>query len=140
MTASAAAADDVAQEAFERAFRRLATFDGRSAFRTWLSRIVINQAIDASRREQRLDSLPSENELPSEESDEPALGDPDLVEAVLALAPQRKAVIVLRYWIGHSPPEIADILGVPVGTVHSRLARGLADLRSQLEVADVSEH
>ena len=84
MTRSAADADDVAQDAFERAFRGLASFNGRSSFRTWLARIVLNQSVDFNRRKSRL--LPLDpTEMPSERHDEDALRDHDLIDAVLAL-------------------------------------------------------
>lgn len=137
VSGSAAAADDVAQDAFERAFRGLSSFNGRSSFRTWLSRIVLNQSIDLARRQSRLQPLELA-EMPSEEwSDDAAVRDRDLFDAVLALPPERRTAIVLRYWARHTPPEIAEILGVPLGTVHSRLARALAELRSRLEETDV---
>ena len=56
-------------------------------------------------------------------------GDRALLEAVARLNPQRRVVVVLRYGIGYSPAEIAALLELPVGTVHSRLARALEDLR-----------
>ncbi len=137
VTGSAAAADDVAQDAFERAFRGLAGFNGRSSFRTWLSRIVLNQSVDLARRQSRLQPL-EPDAMPSQEwSDEDAVRDRDLLDAVLSLPLERRTAIVLRYWARHTPPEIAEILGVPLGTIHSRLARALAELRSRLEEPDV---
>jgi RNA polymerase sigma-70 factor (ECF subfamily) len=137
VTGSAAAADDAAQEAFERAFRGLAGFNGRSSFRTWLSRIVLNQAIDLARRQSRLQAV-EPGETPSPEwSDEETVRDRDLLDAVLALPLERRTAIVLRYWARLTPPEIAEILGVPLGTVHSRLGRALAELRTRLEETDV---
>jgi RNA polymerase sigma-70 factor, ECF subfamily len=137
VTGSAAAADDIAQDSFERAFRSLASFNGRSSFRTWLSRIVLNQSIDFARRQSRLRPL-SPADTPSPEwSDEDAARDRDLLDAVLALPLERRTAIVLRYWARHTPPEIAAILGVPLGTVHSRLGRALAELRTRLEETDV---
>jgi RNA polymerase sigma-70 factor, ECF subfamily len=137
VTGSATAADDVAQDAFERAFRGLAGFNGRSSFRTWLSRIVLNQSADLGRRQSRLQPLESAETIVPEWSDDDAVRDRDLFDAVLALPVERRTVVVLRYWARHTPPEIAEILGVPLGTVHSRLARALAELRSRLEEADV---
>jgi RNA polymerase sigma-70 factor, ECF subfamily len=136
VTRSATAADDVAQDAFERAFRGLPSFNGRSSFRTWLSRIVVNQSIDHARRQSRVQSLELA-EVSSEWSDEVALRDRDLIDAVLALPLERRTVVALRYWARLLPPEIAEILNLPLGTVHSRLARALAELRSRLEETDV---
>jgi RNA polymerase sigma-70 factor (ECF subfamily) len=138
VTGNTVAADDVAQDAFERAFRGLAGFNGRSSFRTWLSRIVLNQSIDLARRESRLQQL-EPGETPSPEwRGEDTVRDPDLFDAVLALPLERRTAIVLRYWAQHTPTEIAEILGVPLGTVHSRLGRALAQLRSRLEETDVN--
>lgn len=136
MTASAAAADDVAQDAFERAYRGLARFNGRSSFGTWLSRIVLNRAIDVTRRQARMQPLDSAQAQSPTWSADDAVRDRDLFEAVLTLPLERRTVVALRYWAGHSPTEIADILGIPLGTVHSRLARALAELRSRLEETD----
>jgi RNA polymerase sigma-70 factor, ECF subfamily len=104
VTGSAAAADDVAQDSFERAFRGLADFNGRSSFRTWLSRIVLNQSIDFTRRQSRLRAL-EPDETPSPEwSDAEAVRDRDVLDAVLALPLERRTAIVLRYWARHTPP------------------------------------
>jgi RNA polymerase sigma-70 factor, ECF subfamily len=138
VTGNGPAADDVAQDAFERAFRGLAGFNGRSSFRTWLSRIVVNRAIDVARRQSRLQPV-EPSEMGVAWSDEDVARDRDLFDAVLALSIERRTVIVLRYWARHTPPEIADILGVPEGTVNSRLARALAELRSRLEESDDDE-
>jgi RNA polymerase sigma-70 factor, ECF subfamily len=137
VTGSAAAADDVAQDAFERAFRGLASFNGRSSFRTWLSRIVVNRAIDLARRESRFRPLEPVETPSAGWTHEDVVGDRDLFDAVLALPLERRTAVVLRYWACHTPPEIAEILGVPLGTVHSRLGRALAELRSRLEEPDV---
>jgi RNA polymerase sigma-70 factor (ECF subfamily) len=126
-------ADDVVQEAFERAFRSLRRFDGRSSFRTWLHRIVVNCSLDALRRMRH--AVPSEHVTSCfQEEDEET--DTELRSAIAALASERRTVIVLRYWLDLSPPDIAVVLAIPVGTVHSRLARALDDLRTTLEVED----
>ncbi len=137
VTGSSAAADDIAQDAFERAFRGLAGFNGRSSFRTWLSRIVLNRAVDVGRRQQRSHPLEVAETLLAPWSDDDVLRDRDLLDAVAALPPERRTVVALRYWAQHSPAEIAEILDLPLGTVHSRLGRALTELRSRLEVPDV---
>jgi RNA polymerase sigma-70 factor, ECF subfamily len=134
LTGRRALADDVAQDAFERAFAALARFDERRAFAPWLHRIVVNRALDLMRAERRLVGLDGAGELAACEVPEPL--DRELLAAVAALSVERRAVIVLRHLLGYAPPEIAELLGVPVGTVHSRLARALADLRAQLGVAN----
>lgn len=129
-------ADDIAADAFERAFAALGRFDERRPFVPWLHRIVVNRALDLLRAERRLvgGDPPSE---PIDSSRFNAEGDRALLEAVAALPLQRRVVVVLRYGIGMSPEEIAKVLDLPSGTVHSRLARALEQLREGLEVRDV---
>jgi RNA polymerase sigma-70 factor (ECF subfamily) len=130
----AAAAEDIAQEAFLSALRALDRFDRRRPFGPWLHRIVVNRAIDwsrarALRREvgEALDAEPARaSQLPNEPYSEP-------VSAALAsIPPEQRAVIVLRYLLEYTPGEIARILGAPRGTVNSRLRRGLDRLAEQL--------
>jgi RNA polymerase sigma-70 factor (ECF subfamily) len=136
ITGSEAAAEDVVQDAFERAFRTLARFDGRRPFGAWLHRIVVNRALTLLRDERRLEPLDGLAE--GEGVDDPqAGGDRALLARIAGLGPERRAVLILRYGLGHSVAEIAELIELPVGTVQSRLARALAELRSQLEVPDV---
>jgi RNA polymerase sigma-70 factor, ECF subfamily len=128
-------ADDVAQDAFERAFAALSRFDARRPFAPWLHRIVVNRCLDLLRSERRLVSNDAALER-LEWRDEP-LGDEALLAAVSELSLQRRVVIVLRYGLGYSPRAIADLLGLPTGTVNSRLARALDELRVSFEVSDV---
>jgi RNA polymerase sigma-70 factor (ECF subfamily) len=123
-----ATAEDIAQEAFLAAIRRLHTFDRRRPFGPWLHRIVVNRAIDWTRARQ----LRAEAEL----GDSPApewsaeLGD-ETMAALALLTPEHRAVIVLRHLLGSSPGEIAGLLDLPRGTVNSRLRRGLDALKDQ---------
>lgn len=128
-------ADDVAQDAFERAFAALARFDERRPFGPWLHRIVVNRCLDLLRTERRM--VAGDVELARIEWHDVASGDRDLLEAIAELSLQRRVVIVLRYGLGYTPTAIADLLDVPVGTVNSRLARALDDLRRRYEVNDV---
>jgi RNA polymerase sigma-70 factor (ECF subfamily) len=127
-------ADDVAQDAFERAFAALSRFDERRPFAPWLHRIVANRCLDLLRAERR---LAGDGELERLEARDPGGGDAELLEAVACLSLQRRVVVVLRYGLGYPPAAIASILDLPVGTVHSRLARALDDLRVAYEVNDV---
>ncbi|MDX6556737.1 MAG: hypothetical protein QOD86_2932 [Miltoncostaeaceae bacterium] len=133
VTGSAASADDVAQDAFERAFAGLAGFDARRPFAPWLHRIVVNRALDLLRRERRLVGLDALGEGPAGPDRGDEGGDPAALRALAALDPDRRAVVVLRYLLDYRPPEIAEMLGIPVGTVNSRLGRALAELRARLE-------
>ncbi len=123
-------ADDVTQDAFERAFRALHRYDGRAPFGAWIGRIGTNRALDVLREERRLRPL----EEAIEEWVEAPGSDPAVAAAVARLSPERRAVVVLRFWVDLTGPEIAEVLGIATGTVHSRLFRGLADLREALEV------
>jgi RNA polymerase sigma-70 factor, ECF subfamily len=125
----AAAAEDIAQEAFLAAIRALDTFDRRRPFGPWLHRIVVNRAIDWARAR----ALRAEAELGAEPAVEDVreLGD-ELVGLLAQLTPEHRAVIVLRHVLGYSPGEIAELLGLPRGTVNSRLRRGLDELKERL--------
>lgn len=127
-----ALADDMTQDAFERAFAALPEFNGRSSFGTWVQRIAINRTIDHLRREKRTNELPDDLEDPVEWA-AAIHADAHLVKAVARLSPERRAAIVLRYWLDYTPAEIAEALGLPPGTVASRLSRALDELRKALE-------
>jgi RNA polymerase sigma-70 factor (ECF subfamily) len=121
-----AAAEDIAQEAFLAAIRRLDRFDKARPFGPWLHRIVVNRAIDHVRARQ----LRGEVELGEALAPEHAADVSDTTVAALgALTPEHRAVIVLRHLLGYTPGEIAELLNLPRGTVNSRLRRGLDTLR-----------
>jgi RNA polymerase sigma-70 factor (ECF subfamily) len=103
-------ADDVAQDAFERAFAALSRFDERRPFAPWLHRIVANRCLDLLRAERR---LAGDAELERLEAREPGGGDAELLEAVAGLSLQRRVVVVLRYGLGYPPAAIASILDLP---------------------------
>jgi RNA polymerase sigma-70 factor (ECF subfamily) len=125
----AAAAEDIAQEAFLAAIRHLDRFDRRRPFGPWLHRIVVNRAIDFTRARR----LRAEVELGA---DVPAPPSPELDGSTFGriadLAPEHRAVIVLRYVLEYTPGEIAELLDLPRGTVNSRLRRGLDRLKEGL--------
>jgi RNA polymerase sigma-70 factor (ECF subfamily) len=125
----AAAAEDIAQEAFLAAVRNLDRFDRGRPFGPWLHRIVVNRAIDWT----RACRLRGEAELVDAEASEDAAPlDTSLLGALAALQPEHRAVIVLRHLLEYTPGEIAELLGLPRGTVNSRLRRGLDSLREHV--------
>ena len=125
----AAAAEDIAQESFLAALRALDRFDRRRPFGPWLHRIVVNRAIDWVRARQ----LRSEVELGEAFAPEQVHDVSDAtVEALAALTPEHRAVIVLRHLLEYTPGEIAALLELPRGTVNSRLRRGLDQLREDV--------
>ena len=121
----AAAAEDIAQEAFLAAIRNLDRFDRRRPFGPWLHRIVVNRAIDWTRARQ----LRAESELVEAPAPESEPLDGSLLAALAALPPDHRAVIVLRHLLEYTPGEISELLGLPRGTVNSRLRRGLDSLK-----------
>jgi RNA polymerase sigma-70 factor, ECF subfamily len=129
----AAAAEDVAQDAFLAAVGALDRFDRRRPFAPWLHRIVVNRALDWARSEalrRRVDPLASE---PEAGLAAPELGD-ELMAALRELPPEQRAVVVLRHLLEYTPGEIAAMLELPRGTVNSRLRRALDQLRGSIEV------
>jgi len=129
-----AAAEDIAQEAFVQAIRRLDRFDRRRRFAPWLGAIVANRAIDWARA--RAARRESGHDVPESVSDteEPAGSYSDEVLAALAaLTPEHRAVVVMRYVLEYTPGEIARALELPRGTVNSRLRRGLDALEATLQ-------
>jgi RNA polymerase sigma-70 factor (ECF subfamily) len=141
---------DLSQEVFLRVFRTIHTFRGQSALRTWIYRIVVNQARNRQRwwRRRRRSSQVSLDEHIRNHGEMPALqdGGPDRMlgrkelatriwSALDALPFDQKTAIVLREIDGLSYDEIAFSLGVAVGTVKSRLARARDALRTQLRDA-----
>jgi len=122
----AAAAEDVAQEAFLAAVRSLDRFDRRRPFGPWLHRIVVNRAIDHARARDVRREVPADAVAEAGASGAGSCGPSDeVVAALAALAPEQRAVIVMRHLLGFTPGEIARVLGLPRGTVNSRLRRGL---------------
>src|SRR5438552_13321746 len=124
----AAAAEDIAQEAFLAAVRALDRFDRRRPFGPWLHRIVVNRAIDWSRRRELRrevggDAL-AEQAAPAEK--------PHWTLDLSRLSADHRAVIVLRYLLEYTPGEIAELLELPRGTVNSRLRRALDALRETI--------
>src|SRR6266536_257896 len=129
-----AAAEDIAQESFLAAVRALDRFDRRRPFGPWLHRIVVNRAIDWSRartlrRESGEGALASVPAPPT--ADNPHAQ--SLAAALAELSPEHRAVIVLRHLLEYTPGEIAEALGLPRGTVNSRLRRGLDELAGKLD-------
>lgn len=127
-----AAAEDIAQEGFLAALRAFDRFDRRRPFGPWLHRIVVNRAIDHARSRGLRREVHGDGHEPEAPVDPPAAYSDEMLAALEALPPDRRAVIVLRYVLDFTPGEIARALDLPRGTVNSRLRRGLDSLRAQL--------
>jgi RNA polymerase sigma-70 factor (ECF subfamily) len=128
------AAEDIAQEGFVAAVRALERFDRRRPFGPWLRTIVARRAIDAARaRALRREVAPEAlDHLPGAES---SAGAPagDVLAAIAALPDDQRVVVVLRHLLELTPSEIAEVVGVPRGTVNSRLRRGLDVLSREVQ-------
>jgi len=140
-------AADAAQEAMILIVRGLAKFDGRSSFATWVYRIATNASLDELRRKRRrplvglgsgsadqdADDSPVDHADPDSGARIDGIGDRMLLDRALAtLAEDFRVPVVLRDVGCLDYGEIADVLGVPVGTVKSRIARGRAQLAASL--------
>jgi RNA polymerase sigma-70 factor, ECF subfamily len=124
--------DDVLQEAYARAFRALPRFRGRSGLATWLYRIVYNTCIDELRRSgaRKEISLEEWRERGGRRDDvEQRL---DLEAALASLSPELRAVVLLVDADELSYEEAAEVLGIPLGTVASRLSRARDTLKGAL--------
>jgi RNA polymerase sigma-70 factor (ECF subfamily) len=137
---------DVAQEAFVKAFRALPAFKGDSAFYTWLFRITMNVALDRKRqRATRAKSLGAEDVPPEEWERTATSTDPDpedvatgaerrerIRKGLDSLSEHHRAIIILSDIEGLQYREIAEVLGIPMGTVMSRLHHARKRLREVL--------
>ncbi|MFQ6102468.1 MAG: RNA polymerase sigma factor [Anaerolineae bacterium] len=136
MCGDANLAEDAAQETFIRAWRHLPDYRPRSPFRNWLYRIAANLALDSLRREKGtvdVDALPlAASDAGPEATVERKERGEQVRQAVLALPPASRSVLVLREYEGLSYREIAATLGIPMGTVMSRLNYARNRLRETL--------
>lgn len=129
-----ALAEDVAQDAFVRAYRALPGFRGESSLSTWFLRILINRAHSARRRSWLRRQLGWEDDASPAVT--PAPGDPGLrrriAVALALLSPMQRAAFALVHLEGESVATAAAVLGKPEGTVKSHLHRALQTLRREL--------
>jgi RNA polymerase sigma-70 factor (ECF subfamily) len=139
---------DIAQEVFLKAYQALPRFRGDSRFSTWIYRVCVNASLDHLRRKQKMASYSLDEPLSFKESPvtreiedesgsvEDSVETKSLGQAVLAvlrdLEPQHRVIILLSDVKGYSYQEIADILGLCMGTVKSRLHRSRNMVRKLL--------
>ena len=141
------AARDTAQEVFLKVFREIEKFEGRAKFKTWLHRVAVNAALDEARKRrptESLDRTEEDDERPRRVVAETGPGPRELAargeteelmkEAIARLSPDHRAVLVLREWEGLSYEEIAQTLGIEMGTVMSRLFYAKKKLEEILKV------
>ena len=136
-------AEDLTQETFMRVFRSLKRYKP-GTFQGWLHRITTNLFLDMVRHRQtiRMEALPENYDRVPGTAPTPeqvyadANLDPDLERALAALHPDYRAAVVLCDVVGLTYEEIADTLGVKMGTVRSRIHRARTQLRAHLEAAE----
>lgn len=136
---------DVVQEAFLSAYQSLDSFKGDALFSTWLYRIAVNTAISLKRKKRVLVRIPDRNgENGLEVADQSELNQPGhaierveeqrkLHQALGRLSPEHRVVLVMKELEGQKYEDMAATLGVPIGTVRSRLHRARLELRELLE-------
>jgi len=129
-------AQDATQNAFVKAYFKLATFDATQRFFGWIYRILVNECLNARRTRRTLEPLTAELAGAASPADlmEAADRRHRVQAAILALAPVYREAIVLRHFAELSYEEIADALGVPTKTVKSRLYTARQQLAGMLEV------
>ncbi len=151
-TGSAADAEDLAQEVFVKIFRTLASFDpDKAAFTTWMTTVARNLLVDHYRRSRQDRETDSMDAAPAGEPEGPRLGDriedpgpgPEervrvqekqqrVHQALQQLSPELREAVVLRDLQDMDYKEIAAALGIPQGTVKSRINRGRGELARAL--------
>ena len=126
------AAEDIAQEAFLAALRALDRFDRSRPFGPWLRTIVARRAIDAARARAVRREVGDEALAGLSAAPPPPPVDDELLAAVAALPDDQRIVVALRHLLEFTPGEAAELLGVPRGTVNSRLRRALDALEPEV--------
>jgi RNA polymerase sigma-70 factor (ECF subfamily) len=137
MVLDSAEAEDLTQEAFARAYRARDRYKPTAPPGAWLHRIAVNTAISHLRRRKlsrllplRLYQAPDDREYARSEAR-------SVVDAALAdLSPRLRAAVVLHYFHDYSRDEIAQILGIPSGTVASRIAKAMVLMRRSVAGAE----
>ncbi|HWP38603.1 MAG TPA: sigma-70 family RNA polymerase sigma factor [Gemmatimonadales bacterium] len=130
-------ADDAVQDAFLSALRNLGRYDATRPFGPWLLRIVSNAALDRLRRERVRTTEAIAPEVAARDAAPDRLADRaalfDALRAALATLPERQRVAVVLFDVeGYSHGEIAEILGIPEGTVRSHVFHARRTLRAAL--------
>jgi RNA polymerase sigma-70 factor, ECF subfamily len=130
-------AEDAVQEASLSAWRRQGSLREVAKFEPWFDRILVNQCRDQLRRRRRAVPVASPPIAFEIAGAPPETGpDAELDRAIGALDVDHRIVVVMRYWQDRTVDDIADRLGIPAGTVKSRLHHALKHLRTALEATD----
>lgn len=127
-------AEDATQDAFTAAWRQRSTLREADRFDAWFGRILVNSCRDRLRKRTRTRGMiGGEPDGVSPDDAHKSLERDELYTAVAGLDPDQRMVVMLRFWMDMTVDDIADRLGVPAGTVKSRLHRSMQRLRATLE-------
>jgi RNA polymerase sigma-70 factor (ECF subfamily) len=137
MTRNRALADDLAQEAFLRAFQKIATYRGEGGFKAWLMRIAYTEFLQAHRKrkavERTMEQLASARAAHAGSAPGADASDAlDLDRALAELSENERLCVVLCYASGLTHMEAAEATGLPLGTVKSHVNRGREKLKALL--------
>jgi RNA polymerase sigma-70 factor (ECF subfamily) len=131
---NASDADDLAQECSLRALRNWSRFEGKGSRQAWVFAIARNTRVDWFRQRKREARLVEPGACAARAMPQAGFDDVEMVwQTVGDLGPEYREVIHLRFAADLSYVEIAEMLGVPIGTVRSRLHRGLKAVRKKIE-------
>ncbi len=133
-------ADDALQQALIRIWKDLPGLRDPERFEAWAYRLVVHASYREAKQERRWGSRIREIEIdPADDVRVERLGDRlDIERGFRCLSPEHRAVLVLHYFVGMSVVEVAETLGIPVGTAGSRLHYAVRDLRAAFD-ADARE-
>jgi len=133
-------AKDILQDGFIKVFEKIEHYNAGGSFEGWVRRIIVNTAIDSYRKKKKEFFIEDESRIKDEnewedtdnESEYSGLSINDIVEAMQNLSPAYQAVFNLYVMEGYSHQEIADELGVSIGTSKSNLAKAKANMKTML--------
>ena len=127
-------AEDVTQTVFLNAFRSLRTYDPRYKFFSWIYRMTVNESLNLLKRRKPTVTLGDDLDIlaPGVTADGAAEAEDRVGRALMSLKPDDRAVVVLKHFVSFSYQEIAEVLGIPVQTVKSRLFTARERLRLAL--------
>lgn len=132
-------AEDLAQETFLRAWTRAGTYKGEGSYRSWLLGIAWSTFLmDARSRRRRPPAYAGQKLAPEASAAASAEQEAIVTDAMKRLKPEDRAAVTLCHVLGHSHQEAAAILGFPLGTLKSRVARGTAQLMTLLGNGDAA--
>lgn len=129
-------AEELAQETMLRCMEKIQLYNGKSRFSTWMMTIASRLFIDHIRKQKREHRLAEQEQSlrklkwQGQQAGESSM---ELWEALAVLDDEHRVSVILKHYYGYAYEEIADMLGIPAGTVKSRIHNGLKALRKELE-------